>query len=221
MSSLHSHNYIEIPKEELQKYYWDCQLTLKDIASIYGCTIKCIGCKMEEYGIERRSMSDAKKGKSVKHSGQFKKGLIPWNKDKYGYSTTKKGMKMSKEHCQMMSDISSLKGKCIEDIHKPNCQCGVCKAKRGELVGKNHPQWKGGIAISQSKANAKRKQELNDNKLFENPFSDKIEIDWHHITNNDKVAIPRDIHHCYAGYKRQKHREMVVDIVKQIYMMED
>jgi len=66
---------------------------------------------------------------------------------------------------------------------------------------------------------AKRKRNLQWIQMFENPFSENVEIDYHHITDVYVVAIPRDLHQLYTGYKH--HREMCMDIVKQIYLKGD
>jgi len=53
--------------------------------------------------------------------------------------------------------------------------------------------------------------------LFPNPFSSKVEIEWHHITNTYVVAIPKDLHKMYNRPSRKKHRELLISIVNQIY----
>ena len=37
----------------------------------------------------KKQISKSKKGKSFKHDGQFKKGMIPWNKKNFGATTYK------------------------------------------------------------------------------------------------------------------------------------
>ena len=202
MTKKHSHNYIYIPREELQNYYLVQKLTLKEVAKIYNCSINTIHTHMISYNIPRRNISVSKKGVSVKHSGQFRKGGVPWNKGNSGYSTSKKGMEMPKEVCKRMSYTSHMKGKNIDDIHKSNCQCTVCKAKRGELVGNNHPNWKGGAKISGRKARSKRRG-FKDTELFPNPFDKEVEIEWHHVNDEFIIAIPKIIHNVYKGYKQK------------------
>lgn len=73
--------------------------------------------------------------------------------------------------------------------------------------------------ISNRKALAKRQRKLNWISMFENPFDKSVEIDWHHITDAYVVAIPRDIHTLYTGFK--EHRELVMNIAKQIYLEDD
>jgi hypothetical protein len=64
-----------------------------------------------------------------------------------------------------------------------------------------------------AKHHAKRKK-LGWNKLFENPFDDIEKIDWHHIDNNNVVALPKELHLLYYG---KNHRENTKTIVEQIY----
>jgi len=65
------------------------------------------------------------------------------------------------------------------------------------------------------KRSAKRLNNFGFNKLCENPFSCKI--DWHHIDNENVVALPRDIHkHCLTGDSK-KHREACLIWIYLLY----
>jgi len=68
-----------------------------------------------------------------------------------------------------------------------------------------------------SKMMAKRKRNLGFISLFDNPFDKSELIDWHHVNNDDVVALPRDLHRHFQG---KFHRENLIYIIKQIYMME-
>lgn len=68
------------------------------------------------------------------------------------------------------------------------------------------------------KHTAKRRRKLGWIKMFDNPFNDSITIDWHHINDIYVVAIPRDIHALYKGYKQDKHRDLCFSVIKQIYL---
>lgn len=222
MAIKHSHNYIYISKSDLQSYYLVQKLTLREIAEIYNCSINAIYTHMIEYDIPRRSLGECRKGISMKHSGQFKKGFEPWNKNISGYSTSKKGMKMPKDVCKKMSKSSYIKGKHIEDIHKSDCQCAVCKAKRGELIGDKHPRWKGGFTPEKKryysrKHNAKRKG-YGDIFLFDNPFDESIPVVGHHISDGFMVYLPESLHINYLhGSKKQLHRDELKPYVESIY----
>lgn len=61
-----------------------------------------------------------------------------------------------------------------------------------------------------------RKRRLGFNELFPNEI-DELFV-WHHIDNNNVVAIPRDIHELYGcGHDAEVHRENLSYIVKQLY----
>lgn len=53
-------------------------------------------------------------------------------------------------------------------------------------------------------------------ELFPNPLDEQV--DWHHVSDEFIVAIPRDLHKLYSGYSQQKHRELVMNVVNQIYI---
>ena len=50
--------------------------------------------------------------------------------------------------------------------------------------------------------------------MFDNPFDDKEQINWHHVTDAYVVALPKDLHQLYYG---KNHRENMITIIKQIY----
>ncbi len=68
--------------------------------------------------------------------------------------------------------------------------------------------------IRLKKSTAKRKRNLGFIQLFENPFDESEQIDWHHINNTFVVAIPQNLHQMYRG---KYHRERVKYIVEQVY----
>jgi len=63
------------------------------------------------------------------------------------------------------------------------------------------------------KCQTKRHRNMNWIPMFENPFDEKV--DWHHINDVYVIAIPEDLHELYYG---KYHREMTMEIVKQIYL---
>jgi len=63
-----------------------------------------------------------------------------------------------------------------------------------------------------AKNRAKRKRNLNWIPRYKNIVDESI--DWHHINNDNVVAIPRDLHKLYYG---EYHRENLKYIVEQIY----
>ena len=48
-----------------------------------------------------------------------------------------------------------------------------------------------------------------------NPFASSVLVDHHHLTDTYAIAIPRELHRLYQG---KHHKEMMMDIIKQIYL---
>lgn len=97
------------------------------------------------------------------------------------------------------------------------------KVRREELYEKYRQQHKIEIPEYSNeflKRTRKRRKDLNWIKLFLNPFADSEQVEWHHITDVYVVAIPRDLHRVYGGGKRERHREKMIYIVRQIYLDE-
>jgi len=65
-----------------------------------------------------------------------------------------------------------------------------------------------------SKHCAKRNRNLGFNILFDNPFAESEQIEWHHIDDINVVALPKYLHYLYRD---KYHRENTMEIVKQIY----
>jgi len=66
--------------------------------------------------------------------------------------------------------------------------------------------------IIQKRKDAKRYRNLGFVIKFPNIVNE--EIDWHHINNEEVVAIPRDLHRLYSG---KYHRDNLIYIIKQLY----
>lgn len=81
-------NYIDISKSTLEEYYINQKLTMKDIASIHGCTMETIWKKMKKYNISRRDSKTSRKHHSP-NSGSYKVGNIPWTKGNHRSEDTK------------------------------------------------------------------------------------------------------------------------------------
>jgi hypothetical protein len=70
------------------------------------------------------------------------------------------------------------------------------------------------------KYHTERKRKLGFNILYENPLDEQFE--YHHINNNDVIAIPEDLHRLYNGRnKKEVHYFMCKEIIKQIYNKEE
>jgi len=59
-----------------------------------------------------------------------------------------------------------------------------------------------------------RRRNMGYNELHENILDEEIE--WHHVDNENIVAIPKDLHQLYSGAWKY-HREWCNEIVRQIY----
>jgi len=88
---------------------------------------------------------------------------------------------------------------------------------RKRIHNKYSKQWrktkKGKMMVA--KQNAKRKRNLQWIPLFDNPFDESEQIEWHHINDVHVVALPRNLHRLYLN---NRHRENTMEIVKQIYL---
>jgi hypothetical protein len=62
-----------------------------------------------------------------------------------------------------------------------------------------------------------KRRKMGFNILYENPFHGNMKIDYHHINNNDVVAIPSEIHKLYSNHNVSNHRINLNYIIKQIY----
>lgn len=60
-------SYIEIPEEELKKYYYEEKLSLQQIAEIYYVSHPTVLNRMKEYGMEKRGYKSGWNRRSVKH----------------------------------------------------------------------------------------------------------------------------------------------------------
>lgn len=58
-----------------------------------------------------------------------------------------------------------------------------------------------------NRSNAKRQRELGFNPLNE-PFPGSV---WHHINDQDVVAIPKEVHVKFGGYRRIRHRLLIFE----------
>lgn len=88
------------------------------------------------------------------------------------------------------------------------------KNSENESIKKYQQSEKGRCA--KAKVDAKRNRKLRWTKLFPNPFANSVAIEWHHISDEFVVAIPKDLHRSYNG--SDNHRELCMNIINQIYM---
>lgn len=64
----------------------------------------------------------------------------------------------------------------------------------------------------------RRRRNLISEELFDNPFPEEVDVDWHHINNILIVPLPKQIHKlCHRGKDTIKHREECNNWIKKIY----
>ena len=115
---------------------------------------------------------------------------------------SKKSREWKKKHRKQCSKLNS------EWNKKHRAQCNKLTRdwrKRNPIQNK----------ILQAKTYAKERN-LGFNLIAPIPFPKEDRKDWcfHHINENDIVAVPRDIH---ALYGNKEHKFMLLQIVKQLY----
>lgn len=59
-----------------------------------------------------------------------------------------------------------------------------------------------------------KRRKLGFEKIYDNPFTESEEINWHHINDTEVIALPKDLHLLYMG---KNHREDLTQIINQIY----
>jgi len=130
---------------------------MKKIAGRVGHKSNCQCCICKSIRGETKGIPKTKEHiqhfKEANNIGRWKKGSIPWNKQKqteikclycaelFFVSKSRKDRKYCSKECF----DESRRGTKIN--HKLECQCGICKAKRKEFVGVNHPRYKEKINI--------------------------------------------------------------------------
>lgn len=93
-----------------------------------------------------------------------------------------KGIKrkpVSEETRKKMSN--SHKGKRLADVHKLDCLCSFCKAKRGEIKGKDSPKWKGGSRQYWQSLSRKVWEEYHGRKIPEGYLIHHKDENWRNI----------------------------------------
>jgi hypothetical protein len=76
--------------------------------------------------------------------------------------------------------------------------------------GKDAANFKGGKKAGWARARAKRKRNLGYTLLA---LVKEGEV-GHHVTDNEVLGIPAEVHLCFSGYTRKKHRTLVLQWLK-------
>ena len=116
---------------------------------------------------------------------------------------------------------------CQDKRNRDKVQSGYFTKKNAKWRGENPEKFKVSSKkyresikgkVTKRKSQAKRRRDLGWIPMLENPFDVTEEVEWHHITDIYVVAIPRDLHKVYTGYSTERHRELVMNVAKQIYL---
>ena len=105
--------------------------------------------------------------------------------------------------------------------------CRQCHSKKSRKWAKKHPkqhnkcnkEWRKKNPIRYKIFCAKsvgKRRNLGFNLIAPIPFDKEDASQWafHHINNNNVVAVPRDLHDLYSN---KEHKFMLLQIIKQIY----
>lgn len=110
-----------------------------------------------------------------------------------------KGIKkqpVSKETRKKLSD--SHKGQKLEYVHKSDCQCSFCKAKRGEFKDKNSPCWKGGSRQYWQSLSREIWEEYHNRKIPKDHLIHHKDGNWKNIKpENLELMKSRSVHMKY------------------------
>lgn len=73
---------------------------------------------------------------------------------------------------------------------------------------------KGRLTIKKSHS---KRRKLKFIPILNNQFPYNVEIEWHHINDIYVIAIPKELHKKYSGYKQDTHRELINNVIKSVY----
>lgn len=107
------------------------------------------------------------------------------------------------------------------------CKSCVKKGEKHPMYGKHHsdetkakmsaapkgiksPRWAGGWKVSHARSDVKRRRDLGYTLLM--PLKEG-EV-GHHITNEYVIGIPKVVHQHFHGYRRKKHRTLILQWLK-------
>ena len=143
------------------------------------------------------------------HTDQTKRKIGEGNRGKTHTVTEEAKRKISEalkgEKCYMHGKPAWNRDK----THTEATKRKISKALEGK-TGEKASRWKGGKKLRISRSNAKRKRQLG----FTPVLSQNSGEVWHHFTNDYVIGIPEEVHNKCGG-RRQKHRRLVLEWLKQ------
>ena len=86
-------------------------------------------------------------------------------------------------------------------------------------IASNKKYWQSKKGKAKKRRTNTKRRGLGYTPLFKNPFADNVSVRWHHVSDEFIVAVPKDIHELYTGFK--EHRELCMNVVNQIYIEGD
>lgn len=138
-----------------------------------------------------KSISLAKKGKSVKHKSNC---ICSWCRVKRGESSGAKGKHWKVKNT---SKMGSKKGR----KHRKDCLCYFCKSKRGEMKGENHPNWQDGKSFEpygiefndQLKEKIRKRDQYRCRMCWKTKKELGYNLDIHHVDYNKNNNIESNL----------------------------
>ena len=214
---------LDIPEEELQRMYWDEGMSTPHIARVFGCSKRCVLDYMVEYGISRRTLSEAHLPIEMPHSvleGMYceqemsmseigkhfgcaasvvRRRMVGYNIPRRTLSEARTGEKnpfFGKTHtADVRSKLSSVhRGKIIPDEQRRK----MSESLKGKKMGAENPAWKGGIKYLPycSKFNETFKESIRDKfnrTCFLCPTTEQEQLDS--MRSQGKKAFRLAVHH--------------------------
>lgn len=207
---------IIIEKELLIGLYYGLDYSLNDIANLFGVTKKSIYNKMIIYNIPRRTLKESKfvmntiiDWNNPKEVREYKQQWKLNNPDKVKKSN-EKGKERNKIKCREYYQ------KYKEEIKEKNKEWANNNRKKSNKIKYKYNKTKKGV-INSKKCYAKRHRNLKFIQLFENPFPEEVEVDYHHINNVIVIPIPSRLHELTSCGDTDKHKKMCKDIILNLY----
>lgn len=184
----------------------------------------CSKCK------NKKLMAEFYKQKSSKdrHSSYCKLCCTEYMKD---YRQTKNGNIAIRKAC--LNYYYSDKGKRWLSIYKKSgkqkkseekyrkSKKGIASRKRKEQSKNRKIYLKSDKRKELYRRKKARRKEIGYIPLWDNPFPQEIEVDWHHINNFGLIIpIPRKSHNICNHINTNAHRELTKEIIRKIYCID-